>query len=148
MAHAITWRISSTALRATAAIVVFSALLVLPVLDEIIGVSQFSQLCQKGASFRIGVEQTEGRSTKFSASPSNSLVDGTAIPMYHTHVRYTDIRTGETVVEFDRYVAKGGLLIQALGISEGNSPLLIGRPHCSPELGVAVHRTLKFNVVN
>ncbi len=148
MAHVFTWRISFPALRLAAAVVAFCGSLMLPVLDEVVGAVQFSELCERSAGFRIGVQQPEGRSTRFAANPSNALVDGKAIPMRHTHVTYTDVSSGEIVVQFDRHVAEAGWLIRTLGISENNSPLLIGRPHCSPELGVAANRTLKFNVVN
>jgi hypothetical protein len=133
-----------------AACAAFVALLVAPVADEIIGGIQFRALCQKNAVFRVGVMKPEGRITKFSSTPSNEKMPGTAITIYHSGIRYTDVRSDELVVSFDRYLAQGGLFIRTLGISENNSPITMNHPSCSPEqaLGESVHRTLKFSVVD
>lgn len=136
--------------RSLLGLVAFAALLVAPVGDEIVGGFQFRALCEKNAIFRIGVEKPEGRTAKFSSDPSNEVVPGTAIAIYHSGIRYTDVQSGEVVVKFDQYVAKGGVFIRILGISESNSPITMGRHSCSPEQvrGESVHRTLKFNVAN
>ena len=132
------------------ALLIFLVLLPLPVLDEIIGRFQFRALCAKNAVFRMGVEQPEGRVTRETISPSNEVVPGTAITIYGTGIKYTDIQSGEIVVQFDRYVAKGGIFIRTLGISEGNAPITMDRPSCSPEKarGESAHRTFKFSVIN
>lgn len=131
-------------------LLVFVALMLLPLTDEIVGGTQFRVLCFNNASeFRLGVADPEGRTTRVTIDPSNEWLRGTAIPIRHSRYYYHDVNTGELVVEFDRYVAKGGLFIRALGISENDSPLTIGRPACSPQSSRAegVHRTLRFNVV-
>ena len=132
------------------AALLFVMLLTLPVLDEIIGGFQFRALCAKNAVFRMGVEKPEGRVTRETISPSNEVVPGTAITIYGTGIKYTDIQSGEIVVQFDRYVAKGGIFIRTLGISEGNAPITMDRPTCSPEKarGESEHRTFKFSVIN
>lgn len=111
---------------------------------------QFRALCAKNAVFRVGVDKPEGRITRFSANPANEIVPETAITIYDTGVEYTDVQSGELVVKFHRYVAKGGVFIRALGIFEDNSPITFGRPSCSPEQvrGEVVHRTLKFSGIN
>lgn len=136
--------------RSLIGLVVFVALLVAPVADEIVGGFQFRALCEKNAVFRMGVERPEGRSTKVLLKPSNETVPGTAITIYHTGIEYTDVQSGELVVQFDEYVAKGGLFIRALGISESNSPITMGSHACSPEQtrGESVRRTLNFSVIN
>ena len=146
----LTRRLRPGAMRGSAGAVLFVGLLVLPVLDEVIGGFQFRALCAKSPSFRVGVDKPEGRSTRVSFQPANELVAGTTIPIYHSRIDYTDVKTGELVVSFDEYVAKGGLLIRALGISESNAPLTLGRPACSPQTvrGESVKRTLKFSVIN
>ena len=128
----------------------FVAMLVAPVADEIVGGFQFRKLCEKNALFRIGVENPEGRITRFSANPANEQLTGTAITIYHSGIRYTDVNTGESVVQFDDYVAKGGVFIRTLGISQGNAPITMDRASCSPEKvrGESVHRTLRFTVIN
>jgi hypothetical protein len=136
--------------RALTACLLFLALLVFPVLDEIIGGFQFRALCARNPNFEIGVADPRGRTTRYSANPSNEIVPGAAIRIYHTRDEYTDVNTGELVVRLDNYLAKGGLFIRALGISENNSPLTIGRPSCSPQKarGETVSRTLGFSVIN
>ena len=132
------------------AALMFLVLLLLPVIDEIVGGFQFRALCEKNAVFRMGVEKPEGRVTRESINPSNEVVSGTAITIYDTGIQYTDVQSGELVVKFHRYVAKGGALIRMLGISEGNAPITMGRSSCSPTQarGESVHRTLKFTVTN
>jgi hypothetical protein len=132
------------------AVVVFSLLLVAPVGDEIVGGFQFRALCEKNANFRMGVSKPEGRVTRFSISPSNEVVSGTAITIRHSGIQYTDVQTGALVLEFDRYGAKGGVFIRTLGISENNSPITMGYSSCSPEKkrGEAAHLTMKFTVIN
>ena len=128
----------------------FVALFLAPVGDEIVGGFQFRALCEKNAVFHIGVEKPEGRIVRFSSNPSNEIVPRTAITIYHTGIEYTDVQSGEVVVRFDRYAAKGGAFIRALGISESNSPITMGRHACSPEQarGESVHRTLNFSVID
>ena len=129
---------------------VFVAMLVAPVADEIVGGFQFRKLCEKNAVFRIGVDKLEGRTTKAVVQPANEIVPGTAITIYHSRFEYTDVQSGEVVVNFDEYVAKGGIFIRTLGISQGGAPITMGRPACSPQSvrGEVVNRTLKFSVIN
>ena len=128
----------------------FLTLAAAPVGDEIVGAIQFHALCRDNAIFRVNVQNPEGRITRYSAKPANERVSGTVIEILDTGVKYVDIATGEVVVTFHKYVAKGGWLIRALGVFQSNAPLTIGQPTCSPEqrLGEAVNRTLKFSVVN
>ena len=133
-----------------AACVAFTALLVAPVSDEIVGGFQFRALCEKNSAFLLAVANPAGRTTTYSSSPLNEVVSGTAIKIYHTGDKYRDAQSGELVVRSNLFVAEGGVLIRALGISEGNAPLTIGVPSCSPEKarGERVSRTLKFSVIN
>ena len=105
---------------------------------------------RKKSAFLLGVANPAGRTTTYSSSPLNEVVSGTAIKIYHTGDEYRDAQSGELVVRSNLFVAEGGVLIRALGISEGNAPLTIGVPSCSPEKarGERVSRTLKFSVIN
>lgn len=150
VARALMRRLQMQPWRSLAGFTAFAALLVAPVADEIVGGFQFRALCEKNAVFRVGVENPEGRVTRFSANPANEILMGTALTIYDTGIEYIDVQSGEIVVKFHRYVAKGGIFIRSLGISENNSPITMGRPSCSPEQvrGEAVHSTLKFSVIN
>lgn len=133
-----------------AAASLFALMLIAPVGDEIVGGFQFRALCEKNANFRIGVANPEARTTRVAVRPANEVLPGTAITIYHSRIEYTDVQSGERVVDFDEYVAKGGVFIRTLAISQSNAPITIDRPSCSPQQvrGEAVHRTLKFSVIN
>lgn len=147
--RALLQRLPSIKLRPFVGTIVFVSLMVLPIIDEIIGGIQFKALCSRNAVFRVMVVDPQGRTTKVTAQPSAEVIPGVPIKIIHSRVIYTDVTTGETVVEFDRYSARGGILIRLLGISEGNKPLTF-ESGCSPETekGEVVSRTLKFSVVN
>lgn len=132
--------------RSVFAFIVFAVLLVLPVIDEIIGGFQFKALCAKDAKVRLGVEHPAGRTTRFSARPSNERIAGTFIPIIHSRFRYHDVVTNELVAEHDIYEAKGGVLIRIIGLY--NSPLTIDPPICSGEQDVALSVALGFKVIN
>ena len=133
-----------------AACVAFTALLVAPVSDEIVGGFQFRALCEKNAVLKFGVEQPEGLVTKLVIAPTNEIVPWTAIVIRRSRFEYFEAGSDRLVVAFDRYSAKGGYFVRALGISQGNAPLTLGSPSCSPESarGEAIERTLKFSVIN
>lgn len=127
--------------------VIFVALLALPVLDEVIGGFQFRALCEREAVLVLGVTNPAGRVARYKAEPSNARVSGTAIPIFRSHIEYHDATTAELIAQYDSYVAKGGLLVRTLGISESNSPLTIGSPVCSGEgSSTALPVRLKFQV--
>ena len=141
-------RLAPKSLQAPAAGLLFIGLLLFPLADEIVGGFQFRSLCASSASFQVGVANPEGRTTRVAINPSHQPVSGTAIPILHSRIEYLDVNSGEHVVSFDEYVAKGGLLIRGLGISQDNSPLTLDKPYCSPQKGVNVRLTMKFHVVN
>jgi|JI8StandDraft_1071087.scaffolds.fasta_scaffold57622_2 hypothetical protein len=133
-----------------ASVFVFALLLPLPVADEIVGGFQFRALCKANAAeFRVGVANPEGRTARVTVDPSNRYLDSSAIPIRHSRVTYRDAATEEQLVVLDRYVAEGGMLVRALGISENNSPLTLGISGCSPEDArrESARLTFKLNVV-
>ena len=140
--------ISSWKWRRVIAPVIFIALIILPVMDEIIGGFQFRTLCEKSATIKLGVKNPVGRTTRYMGEPIDEAVPGTYIPIFHSHIEYHDVMTNELVAQYDRYVAKGGILVRAVGISENNSPLTIGSPSCSGERGASLPTLLRFNVIN
>lgn len=132
-----------------AAIVAFVLTMVaLPVADEIVGGIQLWSLCRERAVLKLGVKNPAGRVTRYSGEPIDEPLAGTAIPILHSHIEYHDVATGELVAAYERYVAKGGLFIRTLGISQRNSPLVIGSPSCSAEHDVTLPSQLKFRVIN
>lgn len=129
--------------------IVFAILLLVPVADEIVGGFQFRALCREKAVFRFGVEKPQGRTTRVIVNRPNEIVPGKILRIDRLNFTYVDIYTNEEVVEFDEYVAKGGVLIRALGISESDAPLTMDSS-CSPqkERGEVANRTFNFSVIN
>lgn len=129
-------------------LLIFTSLLVLPVIDEIIGGFQFRALCAKNAELRLGVKSPAGRTTRFSAKPAEELVGGTLVPIFHSHIQYRDIMTDELVAEYHSYVAEGGILVRSTKILPHNHPLTIEPAFCHGERGVSLPVELKFKVLN
>ena len=94
------------------------------------------------------MQRPQGKVAQVAVSPSNELVHGTTIPIYRSHIEYREVSSGQLIAQFDEYVAKGGLLVRTLGISESNAPLSLGRPACSGEQGQALPKMLNFHVIN
>lgn len=127
--------IRNTWLRTGATVLLTVAFMTLLVADELIGGYQFNKLCRESAVLRIDTEKARGRTVKVVIEPSNEILSGTAITIYHSHESFRDRATNEEIASNDWYVAKGGWFIRMLGISEGNAPITIGLPACSPPLG-------------
>lgn len=132
VARRITRPIQNAWLRIGATALLTVAFMALLVVDELIGGYQFRQLCKENAVLRIDPEKARGRTVKVVIDPSNEILPWTPITIYHSHLIFLDVRTNEQIAEYDRYVAKGGWFIRLLGISEGNAPITIGLPGCSP----------------
>lgn len=127
-------------------LLVFSILLPLPVIDEIVGGFQYRALCAEHASqFRLRAIDPKGKRVRLTIDPSNKYIAGTAIPIRHTREIYRDVVSGEEIVSLDLYVASGGILMRTIGFS---SPIMIGNPACSPERGVSAAGAFQLEVVN
>lgn len=122
----------------------------LPVIDEIVGAVQMNRLCEKNATYRLGVPDPEGRVTRYRSDPQDERMSGTAVPIFHTRVYYVDTATGETVVTYDRYKAGAGVLGRTFFSWSATGNPFIGRSYCSPDqqLGQSPRLTFKFSVVN
>lgn len=126
----------------------FTALLILPLVDEIVGGFQFRALCEKGAVLKIDAEKAKGRTVRVVIQPSNEVVPGQALRTLHSHLSYRIVDSEEEIARYDTYVVNGGWFIRALGISETNSPLLIGAPYCGPPNEGLMDKTYGFILTN
>lgn len=129
------------------AVAIFLVLLPIPVADELAGRFQFNTLCNN-ATLRIDAEKARGKTIRVVIDPSNRIVPGQILVTLHSHFSLRDTETGEEVAQYDAYVVKGGVLIRMLGISEGTSPLTIGRPYCAPEDRGKIDKKYGFTQVN
>lgn len=109
---------------------VFLGLLPLPLTDEIVGKIQFDRLCQENSTIQVDRAKATGK-TVYLDSPPDIQIQGTWVPIRLQHWRYVDATTREPVVSYNILHAKGGRFIRALGISEGNAPLLF-HGYCEP----------------
>ena len=146
--RAVLRRMPSLLWRWVVAPALFSALLILPLADEIVGGFQFRALCEKGAVLKIDAEKAKGRSVRVVIQPSNEVVLGQALRTLHTHFSYRVVDSDEEIARYDTYVVNGGWFIRALGISETNSPLLIGAPYCGPPKEGSMDKTYGFTLIN
>ena len=148
VAHRIARPIRNAWLRTGATALLTVAFMTLLVADELIGGYQFRQLCQKDAVLRIDPATAQGRTVKVVIDPSNEIVPRAPITIYHSHLSFLDVGTNEKIAEYDRYVAKGGWFIRILGISEGNAPITIGLPGCSPKNSGTFPRQYGLTLIN
>jgi hypothetical protein len=110
-----TWRVP-------VAIVVFAAMLPLPLIDEIIGGRQFEQLCKENAEIQVNRVTAVGKTVYLAQTPDVEI-KGTWVRVVLQPRRFVDATTGELVVGYNELIAVGGLFIRTLGISEGGMPL-------------------------
>ena len=112
------------------ALIVFLALIPLPLIDEIVGKGQFEQLCKENSTIQVDRVRAVGKTVYFVPQPDVEI-KGTWVRVVLKPVRFVDATTGETVVSYNELIAVGGRFIQALGISEGGMPLTF-RGTCVP----------------
>lgn len=107
---------------------VFSALIFLvlfpiPLIDEIVGGIQFRRLCNEKSGIKLDVVNIRGRTAWFSESRRSEIKFWT-INVTEAKRIYVDVATQEPLYHYYRLEAKGGWFIRALGISEGDAPML------------------------
>ena len=112
-------------------VVLYLALLPLPLIDEIVGKRQFEKLCSENATVQVDRAKATGR-TVYLANLPDVEIKGTWVRVVSKKWRYIDATTGETVVSYNTLQAVGGRFILALGISEGGVPLTF-KGFCEPE---------------
>jgi hypothetical protein len=118
-----TWRIPI-------ALVIFAALLLLPLADEIVGGRQFEQLCKENSTIQVDRAKAIGRTVYLAELPDVEIV-GKWVRIVLKQWRFVDATTHETVVSYNTLMAVGGRLIRMLGISEGGVPLTF-KGTCEP----------------
>lgn len=118
-----TWRIP-------VAIVIFSALLPLPLIDEIVGGRQFKQLCKDNSQIHANKATAAGRTVYLAEVPFIEIKD-TWVRVVLRPWRYLDATTNEPVISYNILMADGGWLIRSMGISSGGVPLTF-KGSCEP----------------
>jgi hypothetical protein len=127
-------------------VILFLALLPLPLIDEIVGKRQFEQLCRENSTIQVNRATALGRTVYLKSLP-DVVIDGVLIPItLHSWV-FVDASTGQPVLSYNSLRATGGRFIRTLGISEGSMPLLF-RGSCEPVGSPASVETFKNFGIN
>jgi hypothetical protein len=123
LARLLSRKIASPTGRIVIGATVFTALLALPVSDEIAGGFQHRSLCAKNILPTVNAEKTRGRRVRVETDPANKEVGGTWVRILYSHSSYRDADIDEELFSSDRYVASGGWLIRALSTDNHMTPL-------------------------
>lgn len=99
------------------------------VIDELITAPQFKKLCEEGTKLTFDPEKIRGKTIFLDENPQPDISVG-LLRGYYIPWRYLDATTKETLISYNSYHIKGGLLIRMLGISETTAPLTMRR-YCS-----------------
>lgn len=140
-------RFDSGVSKTVAAMVVFPALLVAPVADELIGMQQFESLCKKYAVQQIDEQHAMNRRVVYVRRTQDRFADGTALRIRIDPIVFRDAETDRILVSYHTLHATGGWLIRMLGISETNAPILFGSG-CAPKDQDAFKKKFNITVIN
>jgi hypothetical protein len=130
----VTWgivsKINNEIRSAAAAIFLFPAILLAPILDDIVGGMQFRALCEEKSVIKVDKSRAAGRTVYLAGGPTVSVSD-VVVPITEVQFRYADVETNEVLFSYSILRAKGGWLIRALGILDTDSPITFPRS-CGP----------------
>ncbi|RZU02312.1 hypothetical protein [Rivibacter subsaxonicus] len=137
----------SPGVRVLVGVVAFPVLLLLPLVDEIIGMWQFDALCKKYAVQEIDEPHAKNRKVRYVRRGVDRYADGTLVRIRIDPIVYRDAETDQILVSYHTLEAKGGWLIRTLGISETGSPLLFNAG-CAPPDQDGFKQNFNITVVN
>lgn len=146
--RAVLRRVPSPPWRWLVAPTLFTTLLTLPLVDEIVGGFQFRALCEKGAVLKIDTNMVRGKTIRLVIQPSNQVLPDQALRILRSRYSYQVAETGLEVASLETYEVGGGWFIRTLGISNNNSPLTIGSPACSPPDRGLLDKKYEFTLIN
>lgn len=143
LSRKITRNIKSRIKKATGRLIIFFILLLAPLSDELVGLFQFKSLCKQYATVTIDEQNATNRKVRYETRSQDNYAKGTAVKIRIDPYVFRDVETNKIVVSYNILHAKGGWLINLLGISETSAPLLF-ESGCAP---VEAHAfTKKFNI--
>jgi len=131
----------------------FLVLMIAPVTDEVVAWFKFKELCDKNSSVDIDIKNAKNKTLKLRTErdPNNSkyikmpvhVIKSALVPIIEESYEYIDPHTNKVVVAYKVFRVKGGWLINALGISNNDSPLLFNNV-CYPADRFSIFR--KYNI--
>lgn len=131
----ITQKLPMTTWRIPVAMLIFAALLPLPLIDEIVGGRQFERLCKDNSTIQVDRSTAVGTTVYF-VPQTDVEIKGTWVRVVLQPRQFVDATTGTLVFSYSTLLAEGGRFIRMLGISEGGMPLTFNgscRPKESPK---------------
>jgi len=135
-------------LRPLIGIALFPLVLMLPVIDEAIGMWQFKRLCQENATVYIAPD-AKGR-TVYSAGMQDVAVPYTWIlPIRMQRWRYVDATTGEIIVSYNQLYASPGWIFRTFFRGFAREPLLFKGFYQPPNIlmGKTMFKELGINYI-
>jgi hypothetical protein len=102
-------------LSAFVSVLLFIALLPLPLIDEIVGKRQFEKLCTERATIQTDRAKAAGR-TVYLAKTSSIEEEGTWVRVTVQPWRYVDAKTGETIVSYNTLQAERRFFLTGFGL--------------------------------
>jgi hypothetical protein len=137
----ITIKLSTKWWRMPVRVLLFLAVLPLPLVDEIVGGRQFKKLCEENSTIQFDRVKAAGKTVYLNTLPEIDI-KGTWVSVKLHHWEFVDVKTDEPVVSYSTLRAKGGRFIRTLGISEGSAPLIF-KGSCVPKERPASVETFK-----
>jgi hypothetical protein len=130
-------------------LLLFCALFVAPIADELLALRQFDRLCQQAVVPVIDAERIKGKSVEFQVVASDEHLTGTWIPIRHSRYRLVEAGSDVELGAYEAYTADGGILSRLSSVPEGGRPWLISPARCSPPLSArAMAIQYSFDLIN
>lgn len=120
LAKLIVKQIANPNIKLGANITLVALVFIAPVSDDIIGGVQFRSLCHDNAVVSVDEKKAKGKSVFFDSQHTD--LKNYILKINNYHVNYRDIDTGEVVLSWNEYRAKGGWLSRLIGFPSGNPP--------------------------
>lgn len=114
-------KIENVLIRKFSTAALFTLIFLVPVADEIVGGFQFRALCKKNALLIFDEEKIKGKTVAYQRVRDNYIYRY-LIPVLERSWSYKDIGTGEIVISWKSYEAKGGWLSHFIGFPPGSPP--------------------------
>lgn len=103
----------------------------LPVVDEIIGGFQFRYLCKENVEVFIDKDNAKNKVVIYKSIGNKTWLNY-FVPISKNNTSYVDAVTGELLIGWNTYRAKGGWLSRSLNLMESNAPYTFNGV-CGPE---------------
>ena len=116
--------------RIVVALISYCVLLPLPLIDELLGKSQFEQLCKENSTIQI--DPAAAGKTVYLARTNFIEVKGKWLPIWIQQWRYVDVVNDEPIVSYNTLKVSGGHFMRTIRVSEGFVPITFRKSECSP----------------